>query len=556
MTTFSSKLRDNRGVALFIALMLVLMLSIIGIGLIKSSNDEISIAGNELQEMIAFYSAEAGLAQASAAVQTYYEENGLPPTDMPAGKGTMDNATMAYVTTSDGATVNKRLTAGPLAGLNASVKEYEIEAIGTSLVDASQIRLTQTFEAALVPIFQFAVFYDNDLWTTPAKAMTVTGRVHVSGNMYLQCSDELNFDGKITAAGGIHHGFPAWSGISAASGDVRFKDASGNYQDMYENGDWLDSDDSHWLDSASSRWTGNVRDEAFGVEDLSLPLTNASGDPHKIIERAAGNPDSYENKADLKIIDGQVYQKSGAVWSDVTAFVGGAISTTSFYDDRENKWVNSTDIDVAALNASGYFPTNGVLYASDQRSGYNATRLVNGSDLGDPLTLFSENPAYVKGSYNTVDKQPAAIVADAVSFLSNDWNDADSDKSLRTYRTVSSATQVNVSMITGDCTPTSSSYGGGLANLPRFLEHWGGQKFTYQGSMVNLWRSQQAIGKWLYGGYYEYYTAPTRDYRFDIDLEDPSKLPPATPQIQSFLRTGWKQLDVGFTAADMAGDSL
>jgi len=365
--------------------------------------------------------------------------------------------------------------------------------------------------------------------------------------MYLQCSDKLNFDGKVTAAGDIHHGFPGWSGIGDPGGEVNFKDRNDNYQNMEQGGVWLDADSPNWYDSASARWGGNIQDKAFGQEALNLPLTNASGDAHKLIERATGNPDSYENKAGLKILDGVVYKKSGGVWQDVTASLPvGTVTNTSFYDDREDKWVNSTDIDMNMLAGSGYFPSNGVIYSSDQRFGYNATRLVNGSDIGQPLSVFCENPVYVQGDYNTNDKQPAAVIADAVSFLSNDWDDSRSDKSLRTYRTVSSATEVNLSFITGDREPTSASYGGGLANLPRFLEHWNTTKFTIRGSMVNLWRSQQATGLWCYGGYNEYYTAPTRDYQFDPDLNDPNKLPPETPVVRVFQRIGWKQDFVGY----------
>ena len=40
------------------------------------------------------------------------------------------------------------------------------------------------------------------------------------------------------------------------------------------------------------------------------------------------------------------------------------------------------------------------------------------------------------------------------------------------------------------------SYSGGAENFPRFLENWSGKTLTYYGSMVELYQSQQAIGKW------------------------------------------------------------
>jgi len=548
--TAPKPITNEKGLATFVALILMVMLTLVGLAALKLADDEISIAGNEMNEMVCFYAAEAGLETASAALQTDYETSSTPGQTLPAGVQSLNsNASVAYVTTDNGAAVMDRLTHGTLAGLNALVKTYTISSIGTSLTDGSQVRLTQEFECALVPIFQFAVFYANDLWTTPAKDMTVTGRVHVNGNMYLQCSQSLSFDGKVTASGDIYHGFPAWSGTGTASGDVNFKASDGSLVSMNQNGSWLDASDSYWYDSASTRWGGNVRDQAFGQDGLNVPLANAGGDPHLLIERGSGNPDSYEHKATFKIIDGVPYTKIGSVWQDISALLpAGTITNTSFYDDREDVWVNSTDLDMNLLQTSTYFPSNGVVYSSDQRTGFNATRLVNATDVGNPVSVFCENPVYVKGDFNTVDKQPAAIVADAVNFLSNDWQDANSNQSLRTLRTVSSPTVVNASIISGDCVPTSSSYGGGLANLPRFLEHWDSTKFTLNGSMVNLWRSTQATGQWLYGGLNEYYTAPTRDYRFDTDLEDPTKLPPETPVVRSFGRSGWKQTDVGYVS--------
>jgi Tfp pilus assembly protein PilX len=534
---------DERGMAAFIAIMIMLMMSIIGVAVVKLASDEVNIAGNELNEMGSFYAAEAGLERACADIQHQYEATGFPPSTMPSGSETVNQCAVTYATTDNGAATMETLTSGALAGLHGLVKTFTVTSSAVSSIDQSKIELTQEFEAALVPIFQFAVFYTNDLYATPAAAMSVSGRVHVNGDMYLQANVSLSFDGKVTAAGGIYHGFPSWLGVTEYTNDVNFKNSAGTYLSMKSGSKWIDASKSYWLDSATARWTGNVKDHAFGIEDLNLPLTNSSNDPHKIIERASGNPDSYEEKASIKIIDGVVYQKVGSVWQDITSLLpSGTVSTVNFYDDREDKTVVSTDIDISKLNTSGYFPSNGLLYASDQRgSTYNVLRLKNGTELDTSLTVFSENPAYIWGNYNTTNKKPAAIVADAVTYLSNSWSDANSNKSLRTYRTVSSTMTVNVSMITGDRAPTSTSYGGGLANLPRFLEHWNSRQFTYRGSMVQLWRSVQATGLWKYGTSDEYYTAPTRDYGFDTDLNDPSKLPPFTPQVQNFQRLGWKQ---------------
>ncbi len=535
-------LQNNRGMSTFIALMMMIMLTMIGVAAIKLANDEIDIAGNEMDEMQAFYAAEAGLERAASALQLAYVTTNNPPSVLPVGSESLNGCVAAYTTTTNGSSTQEVLTQGTLAGLNALVQSFTIVSSATSNVDSSQVQLSQEFECALVPIFQFAVFYGNDLEIAPGPDMTLLGRVHSNGNLWLQSGANLYMDSYITCSGNLLHGRKGPGGTSY--GNVYIKDTDGNYKNMKNtDGTFLQATSTNWYDSASMRWDGRVQDSTFGQGELNLPLA-AAGDPHKIIERASGNPDSYENKATLRIIDGVVESKVGASWVDITALLpAGTITSTTFTDLHEGTTVQSVDIDINKLNTSAYAPSNGVLYISDNRSGFRASRLTNGADLDKALSIFCENPIYVKGDYNTIDKKPAAICGDAVTFLSNQWADSNSNKTIGNR--VANQTAVNASVMTGNNNTTGSNYNGGLENLPRFLEKWDGKKFIYRGSLVNLWNSQQATGLWTYGSYY---TAPIRDWAYDTDLDDPTKLPPETPLVRIFQRTGWKQENIGYAS--------
>jgi hypothetical protein len=347
-------------------------------------------------------------------------------------------------------------------------------------------------------------------------------------------------DSYVTASGNVIHGRKGAGGVS--NGNVFIKDADGNYQNMLSGGDWQESSDTYWYDSAVVRWDGRVQDSAFGQGRLELPLNNA-GDPHKIIERGAGNADSYEHTAEFKILDGVSYSKIGNVWVDVSALLpAGTVTTKTFYDARELTNVNTVEVDMDKLQTSSYFPSNGVIYASDQRAGtFNATRLVNGSELDFSTSIVCENPLYIQGDFNNTNKKPAFIAGDAVTFLSNSWDDANS--TLTKASRMATPTVANCSFLTGNTNSTSTVYNGGVENLPRFLETWTGQNFTWRGSMINLWNSQQADGDW--NG--TYYSPPIRDWAYDSDLDDPSKLPPETPRVRVFQRTGWQQQYVGYS---------
>jgi len=191
-------LRSEHGVALLIALVLILMMSIIGIGLVKSTNDEVSIAGNEITETKTFYAAEAGLDRAAAEIQAAYRTTDLPPEDLPSGEMNINEATVDYITIVQD-TVQKTLSKGSLAGLNALVTPYVLRSSAYDNTGRSSVNLEEVFEVALVPIFQFSVFYETDLEIAPGPTMTLYGRIHSNRDVYLESGNRINIDSYFTA---------------------------------------------------------------------------------------------------------------------------------------------------------------------------------------------------------------------------------------------------------------------------------------------------------------------------------------------------------------------
>jgi hypothetical protein len=201
---------------------------------------------------------------------------------------------------------------------------------------------------------------------------------------------------------------------------------------------------------------------------------------------------------------------------------------------------------VGKLYAEGYGPANGVIYFSDATEDFPGLRLKNGAEITDTrgLTVVSENPVYTVGDYNSVNKKPCAIIGDAVTFLSNNWATSGFDALSNNYKTdrPASETTVNCCYLTGNVETTPSNYNGGFENLPRFLEDWSGINFNWKGSAVDLWNSHQATGLWSD----TYYTPPNRNWLYDTDLDNPQNLPPESPRVRVFQRTGWKQEYVAY----------
>jgi len=191
------------------------------------------------------------------------------------------------------------------------------------------------------------------------------------------------------------------------------------------------------------------------------------------------------------------------------------------------------------------------------------------------FTLASENGVYTWKNYNvktvavvggtsstTSDKYspqggttggnlhiPASIVGDAVTVLSNNWNDGESfalpyDLASRT----AADTQVRFAMLAGDpitgYSPNNGidgSQNGGLINFKRFLEIWTGDRLNYSGSLINLFNSYNSNGR--HKPNVTVYSPPTRDWTFEESFKDPNRLPPGTPFVYFLTFTGFERVN-------------
>jgi hypothetical protein len=177
--------------------------------------------------------------------------------------------------------------------------------------------------------------------------------------------------------------------------------------------------------------------------------------------------------------------------------------------------------------------------------------LTNGAELPPQgLAVVTPDPAYIVGNYNvstngtpanlgthnTSQTYPAAIYSDATTILSPSWNPANNLSASHSLQNASSDT-VNAAILTGNVPSNDVTYSGGVENFPRFLESWSGDTFTYNGSMVCMFNSQIASAPWPGTG--TVYNPPTRDWAFDLNFNNPSKLPPLTPRVNYVNRASW-----------------
>jgi hypothetical protein len=410
----------------------------------------------------------------------------------------------------------------------------------------------QDVQLASIPIFQFAIFYNSLLEFTWAAPFTVGGRAHGNGPIYTGSSAPLTFKEDVTSVG-VHQKKPWW-GFSASSFS-----GSITYEGIKE---------TNTAALTLPIGTNMTSDAVYPI--LEAPPANES------INSPMGKERLY-NKAHMTIVVNPnstvtttiktPYATTGVTlpYSEISYFLTG----DSLTDQREGKSMVLARIDVGrfatwvATNSTASAQFGGVnkvrvLHIEDNRSVSSSRmtgiKLANGDQLPEGgLSIATPDPLYVEGHYNcpnpahrgttnTSQTEPAALFSDAITVLSENWNDSKSAQSYTQRQAMN--TTVNAAILSGivPSHPSGSSNqnrSGGVMNLTRLLEDWGNgsKKLTINGSIVNLFNSKKATRPFLWPGYY--YRAPTRDFNFDNNFLDISKQPPGSPELRVLIRGKW-----------------
>jgi hypothetical protein len=447
----------------------------------------------------------------------------------------------------------------PFQNLNAQEYRYAVLSRADGPEGRTEAMLEMLFKSRLIPMFQFAAFYNKDLEILPGPAMLLEGPVHTNGDLYMGSGDRLDILGQVTTAGDLYNGRKNantcmggvsvidpvnLAGLPACSGGTTLL----NQTDL-------------------DAWNGMIE---TGVEVLTVP-------PPEALEPNPG--EVYWDLADIRVMLDldqsppaiQVHDPGGNPNPLDTATLSGcsAVShSNTMYNNREGTAIEMLDVNVEALlnclsstsllgpgkdlsdtSQGGLVFYLGVSGPDEATLNNYGVRVRNGAELastavGAPeiqgLTVVTDQAIYVEGSYNAANKKPAAFLCDSLNILSNAWNDSDSSLALSHADRQASNTTINAAFLSGtDSTDGvegtgpvfGDAYNGGLENYPRFHENWTGRTLTYRGSFVSLNTPRHVDGVWVYGS--PQYTAPNRDWRYDTDFNNAENLPPLSPRFVS-----------------------
>jgi hypothetical protein len=347
----------------------------------------------------------------------------------------------------------------------------------------------------------------------------------------------------------------------------------------------------------------NILLGAYGFED--------------VVNYAAGSPFAPNGTLEPVNYNG-VSPEDTEQWNDGTVTTYGAVTVGDAFGSLTT---TATDVTLPHNPFSPRIQTFTVGRANRVTGARHALKLVDGSlgnlptmppgnatnncaqSVASPtacggFTVGSENPVYIQGNYNsnctaagTADCTPgnatydptwntppgaepnhaaAAVIADAVTVLSNNWQDAGQTGALysgslvnpinpggqsvpavpnnriavTTHYRVAIAGGKNIAFLNTTQNPEFSfGMDGGIHNFLRFLEDWGGQTsqqtLNYKGSLVSLYYATYATGTFKCCNLV--YNPPNRNYVFDPLFALPSNLPPGTPMFRNVDNLSYRQ---------------
>ena len=537
--------KNQEGMVMVMAVMMLTVVLLLAISAAITSTSETRLTGHDYQESQAFYLAEGYTNFGVDALNTTLHMNMDPtqavlsriqPPSVPSGY-TLDNFSIQKVS----GTRTRTISHGAFKGMDASTQSFMV----TSEVSRSEESaiITQEVEHQSISAYEFYIFFDQDIELYFHRPMRFGGRVHSNGNIYLGTHQGMTFDGPVTAVGHIYH-HQKGGGQMSPPGDINIIDFWGNYQNMLQDHCWLDATCANWETEAIDRWGGTVMDSSHNVEPLWYLLPYSFPDQIELIKRGqpGDSPELREARyyyhAGVRVLDGVAYDSSGVPISMGT----GTLGSDFFYDHREGMIMNLIELDIDAMINNGTYPSNGIIYISGSLYG-DAVRLINAETLPpDGLTVVSDNPVYIYGNYNISPKRPASVLADAVTVLSADFDD---DKTFHgKVNQQACETWVNTCIMSGSQETIwyggqGGNYNGGLDTMIRFLERWSNVWLHYRGSLISLWRSEQATGQWHHGSNF---SPPIRDWGYDPDLLGGGNQPPGAPMMHTIQIGTWRQI--------------
>lgn len=301
-----NKQQDGGFVFVVVIAMTLILTSLFAVYSLLSKTETLSTKAS-INSNTGFYAAEAGLNLRAKLIQDkfvgYNRPEGTSPNSLEdcinntGSQGTIDFACtrqtfndqnlFTYVIEAANNPNSITISPGePFAGLNAQEYRYDVNSVAVSSQNLPTAMLGMRFKSRLVPLFQFVMFYNNDLDFSIPPDITLNGAIHTNGNLYLDASasgpSTLSINGQVSTSGILYRGA---KDTNTCTGIVKIYDpttartlnCSGTTRTTYNQ-------------SGVSSWNNMIQ---IGINQLTVPAPDTlDPTPGKL----------YWDKADLRLV--------------------------------------------------------------------------------------------------------------------------------------------------------------------------------------------------------------------------------------------------------------
>jgi Tfp pilus assembly protein PilX len=174
------------------------------------------------------------------------------------------------------------------AGLNAQEFRYDVVSIACDRTNQPTASLSMRFKSRLVPMFQFAAFYNQDLDFSNPPSMTMNGPIHTNGSMYLNSgSNTLTINGALTMAGRFFRGERLNTTCNGTVNIFSPTPAPGGFQSLA-------------CGSGRREYTQADVNPTWGANQIKIGIPTLTLPPISTFN--ADSSGEYWNKADLRVV--------------------------------------------------------------------------------------------------------------------------------------------------------------------------------------------------------------------------------------------------------------
>lgn len=234
------KNKSEKGSAILIALfIMLLLLSFVALAVTRTTNETVA-SSNDQAETRTFAASHASLEVMTRNFNKIFDRKLNPDaTDLTRIQGQFppgfDNYDFDQTLTQTASRI-VTMTGDEFQGLSARRDTWILNTTATEASTGVQVALRREFFNNRIPIFQFGIFYEDDLELHPGPRFDFGGRVHSNGSMFLMAGTGLYFTSKVTA---VKHIFTdvAKNGVAATNWgeNVYIKNAAGSYVQLKNN---------------------------------------------------------------------------------------------------------------------------------------------------------------------------------------------------------------------------------------------------------------------------------------------------------------------------------